>query len=901
MANPSWHTMTEDEVLAKLGASAEGLSGAEAQTRRQESGPNQLEAEEGVGVLKRVIDQVKSPLIYLLVLAAIVSVLAEHYIDSVFIFGVVILNTLIGVVQEWRAENAMEKLHQMASPKATVLREGRPDTIPAAEVTVGDILVLETGQRVAADGRVLFTEELQVNESALTGESQPVYKSPEPLDRPDLPVGDRRNMVYMSTSVTAGRGRAVVTATGMNTELGRIAGQVRGTKREKTPLQKKIGRLGLYLGLVGIALAVMLFVIGMIQGYDTVEILLFAVAAAVSAIPEGLPAVISVTLALGVQRMAKHNAIIRRLPAVETLGSTTVVCSDKTGTITKNEMTVTRIWAGGQTWEVTGQGYRPEGEFKRDGMPILPEDFGPALRRLMEIGYYANNARLKERDGDWEIEGTPTEGALVAVSRKAGLDCGQMAKQKERLDEIPFSSDKKFMAALYPEEDRSILYVKGAPDRIITFCSGIFWGREEKELNRDHRDQIARISDEFAARALRIIAGAYRIFPAGKTAIGEEDATEGLIFTGLWGIVDPPRPEAIRAIEDARRAGIHVVMLTGDHAATASAIAREVGIAPGSQKAVTGPEIERMSDEEIAEHAMKAGVFARVSPEHKLTILRALKQRKQIVAMTGDGVNDAPALKGADIGVAMGQACTEVAREAADMLLSVYNFATIIRAVEEGRVIFRNLVSVTFFLVSTSANEMLPLTAALLMRLPLPLTAIMILWINLITDGVSNIPLGVEPMHEDVLNLPPREPGAGIFDWKLLRRVVILSIVVAAGVLGLYYYRLQNAETARARTLAFTTLAAFQWCQAFNARSRHLSVFRIGVFSNRWLVLGVSVAILLQLGVIYAPVGQAVFGTTALTFWDWLLLAPTAATVLVADELLKFFGLNGGRMKHGKR
>lgn len=904
MAGQSWHTMSEEAIFETVQSSGEGLSESQAQNRRQESGPNQLEAEEGVNVLKLVFDQVKSPLIYLLFIAAVVSIIAEHYVDAAFIFGVVVVNTIIGVIQEWRAENALEKLHEMASPKATVLRDGQPETISSVDVVPGDVLVLETGQRVAADARVLFVEELQVNESALTGESRPVYKNTETLEDEEAAVADRDNLVYMSTSVTAGRGKAVVVETGMNTQLGQIAGQVRRTEREKTPLQEKIGRLGLYLGLVGIGLAILLFFIGWLQGYDTVEILLFAIAAAVSAIPEGLPAVISVTLALGVQRMANRNAIIRRLPAVETLGSTTVVCSDKTGTITQNEMTVTRIWAGEQVYEVTGKGYKPEGEFKRDGQTVKSEDFPPELQTLLEIGCYANNARLVEKEEGWDIEGTPTEGALVVASRKAGMHCGQMAEAKERKDEIPFSSEKKYMAALVPDDDQSMLYVKGAPDRIITFCSKFLQDGREQELDSGRRDEVKEVSEQFADQAMRMIAGAYRTFPAGKESVSEEEATGDLVFVGLWGIVDPARPEAIRAIADAHKAGIHVVMLTGDHAVTASAIAREAGITKETHKAVTGPELEKMSEDAIADHAMESGVFARVSPEHKLKIMKALKQRKQVVAMTGDGVNDAPALKGADIGIAMGRTGTEVAREAADMVLTDDNFATIIHAVEEGRVIFSNLVSVAFFLVSTSAAEMVTLTTALILRLPLPMTAIMILWINLITDGASNIPLGVEPRHEDVLDLPPRRPGSGILDWPMVRRVIILSIVVAAGVLGLYYYNLPNEETSdpiHARTVAFTTLAAFQWFQAFNARSRYMSVFRIGVFSNRWLLVGVTVAVLLQLAVVYTSVGQSIMGTTALTLEDWLLLVPVAATVLAADELLKLFKLNGGGRKHEKR
>ncbi len=899
MEENNWHASSLADIFEKFGTSEEGLSSQQAEDNLKKYGPNKLDVEEGTGILEIILEQVKSPLIYLLAAAAVVSLAVQHYADAGIIFGVVILNTIIDVIQQWRAENALEKLHKMAAPKATVVRDGRTDTIPASEVVPGDMLELETGQRVAADARVISSEELQVNESSLTGESQSVYKNSEKV-KEDTPLADRSDMVWMSTAVTSGRGRAVVVETGMDSELGEIADQVQRTEREKTPLQKKVGKLGTYLGVTGIILAVGLFLLGLFQGYKLIDILLFSIAAAVSAIPEGLPAVISITLALGVQKMARRNSIIRRLPAVETLGSTTVVCTDKTGTITKNEMTVTDMWAGGKLYKVTGRGYKPEGEILHEETNVGKDKYPQELKELLETGCFANNAYLQEEDEGWEIEGEPTEGALIAASAKAGFDCGILRDEKQRLDEIPFSSDKKYMATLYPDKQEYKVYVKGAPDRILDFCNSYIQDGEVKEIDEDFRRKIEEINDRMAERALRVIAGACKKVPKETKTLKEDEVTEGLVFAGLWGMVDPPREEAIEAISDAKKAGIKVLMLTGDHAVTASAIARQTNITESEKPALTGADIEDIGDEEIIRHAYEVGVFARVSPKHKLKILNALKDNGQIVAMTGDGVNDAPALKGADIGVAMGASGTEVAREAADMILTDDNFATIIHAVEEGRVIFSNLVSVSFFLLSSSTNEMVTLAFALILKLPLPLTAIMILWINLVTDGSTDVPLGVEPKHRDVLKLPPRPVGSGIVDMRLLMRILILAAVVSTGTLGLFYIRQQDASLHHAQTLAFTTLAAFQWFLAFNSRSRYLSIFKIGVFSNRWLLVGVAVAVLLQLGVVYTPAGNAVFKTAPLTWMDWAMLLPAALTVVIVDEVMKFFKVYGSVRENRK-
>jgi Ca2+-transporting ATPase len=887
----AWHAMAAEETLRRFNTSAEGLRDPEAQDRLSQVGPNALEAGEGIHPAMLLIRQVHNPLIYLLIGAAVVSLLGGHYVDAGVIAGVVVLNSVLGFVQEWRAEGALAALRKMSAPQARIRRDGQPRQIEASAVVPGDVLVLETGDRVAADARVLSSEDLHIDESALTGESQAVAKSHGPVEE-SAPVADRRNMVWMSTGVTGGRGRAVVVETGMRTQIGRIAHEVRSTEREQTPLQRRMARLGTILGIGGVGMAVIVFFLGLARGYETVEMLLFSVAVAVSAIPEGLPAVISVVLALGVQRMAKRHAIIRRLPAVETLGSTTVICSDKTGTITENQMTVRHIWAGGRTFEVTGEGYDPKGQIKHGQSDRSSE----ALQRLLRIGAVASNARLRQADGRWQADGNPSEAGLFVVARKAGLDPDKLRKEMPRIAELPFSSDRKYMATLNRTEEGAgrVLYVKGAPDRILPYCSHVLIEDKPVELTEERRREIVQANEEMASHALRVLAGAYREVgaDAGLEQVKPDDVQKGLTLAGLWGLIDPPREESAQAVAEAKGAGIRPIMITGDHATTAVAIARHVGITEGNE-ALTGPDVDRLDKAELAQAALSTGVFARVSPANKLKILEALKAKGHIVAMTGDGVNDAPALKGADIGIAMGRAGTEVAKEAADMVLTDDNFATIVHAIEEGRVIYSNLRRVVFFLLATNLGEVLTLVGALLVGLPLPLTAIMVLWVNLVTDGVATIPLGVEPLHSDVLKMPPRDPRAPVLDRTVLLRMGILTPIMAIGTLLLFWYEIRSGTHAHAQSIAFTTLAAFQWFQAFNARSQHQSVFTIGLFTNRWLLVGIAAAVVLQILVIHTAFGQMVFGTVPLTGIDWLLVVLVSSTIWIADETLKRLGVYG--------
>jgi len=887
----AWHAMEASEALKKQETSDKGLSPSQAAERLKNIGPNSIEAEEGAGAWRLLARQINNPLIYLLMGAAVISSTTGHHVDAGVIAGVIVLNTLLGFIQEWRAEGALAALREMSAPHARILRDGERREIEAAEVTPGDILLLETGDRIPADARILSSEDLQVDESALTGESQPVAKQPEV--RPEnAPVADRLNMVWMSTHVTGGRGRAVVVETGMQTQMGRIAGEVRSTEREQTPLQKRMSKLGLALGALGIALAGVVFVLGLLRDYQIMDMLLFAVAVAVSAIPEGLPAVISVTLALGVRRMARRNAIIRRLPAVETLGSTTVICSDKTGTITKNQMTVRKLWAGGSTYVTSGEGYNPEGHLQtEDKRPV--ESLPSALQQLLEIGMLANNARVSSKDQEWRVDGNPSEGALLVAGRKAGLDENRLREAFPRVKELPFSSDRKYMAALHRKNgDRRVAYVKGAADRIVGFCSHVLMNDQRVELDAPLRQKIEQINEEYSSQALRVMAGAYREVPGHQTELAPQDLEQGLTLAGFWGMIDPPRAESRAAVADAQSAGIKLIMITGDHAVTALAIARQVGIARDG-KALTGHDIDALQKPELAEAALESGVFGRVSPAHKLKILEALKEKGQVVAMTGDGVNDAPALKGADIGVAMGLAGTAVAKEAADMVLTDDNFATIVHAVEEGRIIFSNIRRVIFFLLATNLGEVLTLIGALVIGLDLPLTAVMILWVNLVTDGACTIPLGVEPQHGHVLQQPPQARNEPILNRSLIRRMAILTPIMAIGTLGLFYYELRSGNFAHAQTVAFTTMAAFQWFHAFNARSHVQSIFKIGVFSNRWLLWGIGAAVLLQVATIHTPWGRMLFGTTPLSPMDWLLIVLVSSSIWIVDEILKRLGVHG--------
>jgi P-type Ca2+ transporter type 2C len=888
-----WHAIDTQEVFRRTESSDRGLSEEEAQQRWETLGPNALQAEAVAGPWRLIARQINNPLIFLLMGAGALSLIAGKTIDAAVIVGVILLNTVLGFVQEWRAEGALAALRRMSAPHARVLRSGKPTDVEALDVVPGDVLSLETGDRVPADARLLSHHELRIDESALTGESEPVAKVADALQE-ETPIADRRNMVWMSTNVTGGRGRAVVVETGMQTQIGQIAGQVRATDREKIPLQERMHRLGITLGLLGVGWAGVVFALGLLRGYESLEMLLFSVAVAVSAIPEGLPAVITVTLALGVRRMADRHAIIRRLPAVETLGSTTVICSDKTGTITENQMTVRRIWAGGHAYRITGDGYRPEGEIVPEDDDTAPTSSDSTLEMLLRIGVLCNNAQMRSTEDGWQASGSPSEAALLVAATKGGIDAETFPNLPDRLSEVPFSSDRKAMGTLHAKEDERgrIALVKGAPDRLLEYASHILMDGETVPLDDEHRRRFLSINEGMAADALRVMAGAYRERPSEQDHLEASDIQQGLTLVGLWGIIDPPRAESASAVAAAKTAGIRPVMITGDHALTAMAIAQQVGITE-TNHSLTAQDVEAMDPQQLAEAAMEHGVFARVSAAHKLKIMEALKARGEVVAMTGDGVNDAPALKGADIGIAMGQAGTEVAKETADMVLTDDNFSTIIDAVEEGRSIYSNLRRVIFFLLATNLGEILTLSSALMLGLDLPLTAVMILWVNLVTDGVCTIPLGLEPKHRDVLEHPPRDPTEPIVTRPMIRRMALLTPLMAVGTLGLFALSRQSNSLAYARTMAFTTLAAFQWFQTLNARSQFHSIFTVGPLTNRWLLVGLGVAIALQIIAVQTRLGIWLFGTEALRALDWLWILLVSSSIWIADEVFKYLGIHG--------
>lgn len=881
----NWHAMKADDVLSALDTNLNGLSKEEAQRRLNTYGKNELGTEEAISPFHIIIQQVKSPLIYVLLAAASISFTVNHLIDAFVILSIVIINTIIGFIQEFRAEKAMEALRQLAAPTALVLRDGERMEIPASKIVPGDIIILAAGDRIPADARIIKAVNLKTEEASLTGESVPVEKSINAVPD-DTPLAERMNMVFASTTVTYGRAAGIVVATGLSTVVGQIAQNVIASHKEATPIQIKLGLVGRTLAILALGLALIVFISGMIRGIDFVEIFLFAVASAVSAIPEGLPAVVTVVLAIGLQRMASRNAIIRILPAVETLGSATVICSDKTGTLTKNEMTVEAIYTPGQEFKVTGKGYEPRGEILLDNKPVdlLSND---TLNILLQAAVLCNDARLICSDSSCRISGDPTEGALLTVAAKAGIDQGRLSDVMPRIGEIPFNSEQAYMATLNDSEDKRYIFVKGAPEKLINMCSHIKNCSSTNEFTPERKKYVARVNQDYASRALRVLGLAYKEVPKDKQDVNPDDLKEGLIFLGLAGMIDPPRPEAIHAIEKCKRAGIRVMMATGDHKITAQAIAEEMGILREGGEVVDGREVARMTDDELAERIDNIDVFARVEPDHKLRIVKALKRKGQVVAMTGDGVNDAPALKRADIGIAMGITGTDVSKEASDMVLADDNFASIVAAVEEGRIVYGNIKKVVTYLVSTNTGEMLIIITTVLIGLPLPLIPVQILWVNLVTDSLPALALAADPPREDVLADPPIEPKARIISRGVIYRLLLVAIVMAIGTVCLFYGELQYAGIDKARTVAFATMAVFQLFNAMNVRSPRHSAFKIGIFSNKWLNYAILIGVLLQLGAIHLPLMQTLFRTEPLTLIEWGLVVLVSSSVFWVEEIRK--------------
>jgi P-type Ca2+ transporter type 2C len=907
-----------EEVVAELGCDPQrGLSSEEARARLERYGPNELEAEKPVPAWRRFLAQFRDTLVILLLIATAVSVGLWAYerdsalpYEGLAIFAIVLLNGILGYVQESRAERAVAALRAMSAAEASVVRDGERRSVPASELVPGDVILVEEGDTIPADARLVQSTALQASEASLTGESLPVQKDVRPIEE-EVGLGDRSNMLFSGTAATYGRGRAVVTATGMQTELGRIAGMLRRAEDEATPLQKELDRTGKLLGAIvlviaAVIVATILLVEGVRDPAAIFDVLILGVALAVAAVPEGLPAIVTAVLAIGVQRMARRNAIVRRLPAVETLGSATVIASDKTGTLTKNEMTVRTVVTASGRADLGGTGYAPEGEFQRDGRPVNDEPLRAEVERALRAADLANNATLSHNDGRWSVQGDPTEGALIVAARKVGLAQEALDSRFERVGEVPFSSERKLMSTVHRDAEkpeRLAAFAKGAPDVLLPRCSHEILGDEARPLTDERREEIRVANERLAGEALRTLGVAFRSLPPETLDDGvDARIEEGLVFLGLVGMIDPPREEVKVAVDLAKGAGIRPMMITGDHPKTAAAIAQELDIS-AEGRAITGSELERLPDEELEQEVRESSVYARVNPEHKLRIVRALQKNGQVVAMTGDGVNDAPALKTADIGVAMGITGTDVSKEAADMVLTDDNFASIVAAVEEGRSIFSNIQKFLRYLLSSNIGEVFTMFFGVVLAgvigleaggaaVALPLLATQILWINLVTDGPPALALGLDPADPAVMDRPPRPQGSGVITRRMWAGIAFVGLVMAAGTLFVLDYALPggllegSGELPYARTMAFTTLMLFQLFNVPNARSDEQSAFH-GLFRNPWLWAAIALSLLLQFLVVYAPPLQPAFGTVALSPGDWLLCAVVASSVLWLREISK--------------
>jgi len=864
-----WHSRGVEDVLETLEASDKGLGADEVKTRLERYGPNRLPPGQRTGPLKRFLLQFHNVLIYVLLAAAAGTAFLQHWVDTGVIIGVVLINAIIGFIQEGKAEQALDAIRNMLSPKAQVLRDGQRHTIPADELVPGDMVFLQAGDKVPADLRLLRAHNMRIDEAMLTGESVAVDKHTDPVAE-DADLGDRVNMGYSGTLVAFGQGRGVVVGTGADTQIGRISTMLGEVQQLTTPLLRDIAVFGRWLSVAIVVLALVTFAFGYwVRDYNVMEMFLAAVSLAVAAIPEGLPAIMTITLAIGVQRMASRNAIIRRLPAVETLGSVTTICSDKTGTLTRNEMTVKSIVTASDTFEVSGVGYEPHGGFSRDGQDVDPNEH-PVLAEALRGILLCNDAEVRQRDGTWVLEGDPTEGALVTAALKGGLDHTEMGELYPRDDVIPFESSYKFMATLHHhhEGNHGFVYLKGAPERVLAVC--------DRERTRDgdrdiDADRWQRHMDEIASKGQRLLALAVKDVDADKRGLEFPDIEDGgLTLLALCGIIDPPRDEAITAVAECQAAGIVVKMITGDHAVTARAIADDLGIDTAGG-VMAGHELEQISDEEMREKVREIDVFARATPEHKLRLVRAIQANDHVVAMTGDGVNDAPALKRADVGVAMGIKGTEAAREAAEMVLADDNFASIAHAVEEGRTVYDNLRKAILFLLPTNGGQGFTIVAAILLGLTLPLTPVQVLWVNMVTAVTLALALAFEPMEPGVMKRPPRPPKTPILSRFLLWRVVFVSALLVLGTFGHFMWmQSQEVSVELARTVAINTLVMGQVFYLFNSRYILEPAFnREGLFGSRPVLIAIGVLIVLQGAFTYAPPLQFLFGTTALGLDDW--------------------------------
>ncbi len=895
--NVKWHTLSSEEVLRLLDSSRKGLSKEEAKKRLQIYGYNEIEEKKKKTTFSIFLAQFKSFLVGILLFAIVFSLIMKDYIDAGAIATILLLNAVLGTFQEYRAEKSLEALKRLAAPKAKVIREGLEITVPARELVPGDIVVLRVGDKVPADCRLIESYNLRVDESILTGESVPVEKDPSIILDEEIPLPERKNMVYSSTTVSYGHGLGVVVATGMQTEVGKIAEMLKEEEERATPLQERLDRFGKKLGLFILVLCAIVAISEIIEygGLHSLRVLedaiLTSISLAVSAVPEGLPAVVTVTLAMGMRRMARRKAIVRRLAAVETLGSATVICSDKTGTITRNEMTVREVWICDRDVTVTGEGYIPEGKFilkeGNSSREISPEDL-PHLKLLLKTGILCNDASLVSIGEEFHISGDPTELALLVLGAKGGLVKESLEKKEPRVDEVPFDSTRKMMTTIHETSEGLIAYSKGAPEAVLKVCNRILINGKIEQLNEDIKKEILSRVENMAKKAMRVLAMASKALEDGY---GREEVEKDMIFLGIVGMIDPPRAEVREAVKLAKQAGLKVIMVTGDHKLTAEAIAREVGIIEeGDSMVITGEELENMSDEELDEVIEKVAVFARVSPKHKLRIVDSLKRKDHIVAMTGDGVNDAPSVKRADIGIAMGIRGSDVTKEAADMVLADDNFSTIVAAIEEGRTIYGNIRKFIRLLLSANWDEIGVVFIAALAKLPVPFLPVQILWINLVTDGLPALALGMDPPDPDVMKKPPRDPKEEIYHGMFEFILVAAIIAAIASLLPFYYLYKTTGDISLARTVAFTVAVFFEMFLSFNCRSpeRYIFASKERLIANKTLFLAVTISLLLQLVVIYVPFLQIIFETSSLGLKEWIIvLGASSGGLLLYPKLFE--------------
>jgi Ca2+-transporting ATPase len=923
----TWHALSREQVFEKLGTTqGKGLTSEEASQRLQKYGPNQLEEGKKTTFLQMVIGQLNNFVVILLIVAAAISALLGETVDAIAIITIVVLNTVMGVVQEGRAAQELEALKKMASPEAQVLRGGRRVSIPANQLVPGDIVFLETGNFVPADMRLTEAVNLKIEEAALTGESVPVEKNAVSVIESDASLGDRKNTAFSGTVVTYGRGSGVVTSTGMHTQLGLIAKMLQSVEEENTPLQKRLDQLGKTLGYATLVICGLVFVAGILDNglpielQKVVDLFMIAVSLAIAAVPEGLPAVVTISLALGMREMVKRHALIRRLASVETLGSATVICSDKTGTLTQNAMTVTRIWVDGQSLEVTGSGYSPNGEFRKNEKTVDVHDFR-GIATTLWVGTLNNDSVLEETNEDgrkgFRVVGDPTEGSLLVAAAKAGAWAPDLNTAYPRADEIPFDSERKRMVTLHevktPQgndispfdetngKDSYVIAVKGAPDIVLDLCDRVLkMDNSNENLDGKKRQAILSANDDMTKDALRVLGMAYRVVNARPEQVDSGSLEKDLIFAGLVGMIDPAREEVKPALQKAVGAGIRTIMITGDYPNTAKAIAQDIGLLRPDHKVRTGVELDQMDDETLKREVEDIDVYARVSPEHKMRIVTALKANEHVVAMTGDGVNDAPAIKASDIGVAMGITGTDVAKETADMVLTDDNYASIVSAVEQGRIIYSNIRKFVYYLISCNMAEIMiifiptvfgrwlfPRAAAL--GLQSPLEPIQLLWLNLVTDGAPALALGTEKGDPDIMQQPPRPTREPIINRFMQLGVLVQTIAISATTLIAYAIGLGHNDPRYAETLAFTTLVFSELLRAYTARSERYPLLRIGVFGNKWMNLAVLASAVLMIGVLYTPFLQDVFNVLPLGWEEWRTIIPLFLIPSVAAEAVKYY------------